>query len=396
MCRYSFNPRLTDEPVWDNPEYAAFRADDLALFHRSVPGYRPTPLVRLSGLAAKVGVRDILVKDESHRFGLKAFKAMGASYAIYRFIKQEWEKRLGVRFDLDNLYRPELLGQLNLRPFCTATDGNHGRAVAWFAGKIHQRAVIYVPACTVAVRIENIRREGAEVVVVDGGYDDTVLRMARDAELQGWHIISDTSYEGYSQVPAWIMAAYTTMFREIDEILLSSKSRDITHVVVQAGVGSFAGAAAWYYFHREYSPYLMSVEPVEADCLLESIAAADGEPKMSRGSQQTIMAGLNCGTVSLNAWPLNRDRIALALAVSDEYSRQGMRQYFRPVGDDPRIISGESGAAGLGALLAMTNEKSLKEAATRAGIGADSVILLFNTEGDTDPEHFESVVSGPS
>lgn len=393
MGRYSFNPRLTDTPLWDDPDYASFMADDITEFHQSIHGYQPTPLVSLAGLSAELAVKRILVKDESHRFGLKAFKAMGASYAIYRFIKQEWEKQLGVQFEIDNLYDSRLLTQLDLRPFCTATDGNHGRAVAWFANKIHQKAVIYVPACTVPARIENIRREGAEVVVVDGGYDETVRRMAREAEQQGWHVISDTSYEGYTRVPAWIMAAYTTMFREIDR---ATSGIDFTHVIVQAGVGSFAGAAAWYYFHKENRPFLMTVEPAEADCVFESINGGEGEPIVSRGSQQTIMAGLNCGTISLNAWPLIRDRVALALTISDDYSRQAMRRYYHPLGNDSRIISGESGAAGLAALLALATDPGLKEAARGAGVGSDSAILVFNTEGDTDPEHFESVVAtGP-
>ena len=393
MCSYRLNRRLTDDPGWNNPEYEAFLADDLTAFHQSVPGYQSTPLVSLTSLAAQLGVKEVIVKDESHRFGLKAFKAMGASYAIYRFIRREWERQLGVQFELSNLYDPVALGQLNLRPFCTATDGNHGRAVAWFANKIGQRSVIYVPSCTVVARIENIRREAAEVIVVDGGYDETVRQMASDADRQGWHVISDTSYEGYTQVPAWIMAAYTTMFREVDEALTVRGSDELTHVFVQAGVGSFAGAAAWYYFHKPKRPFLLTVEPVEADCVFQSIDGVDGEPKVSQGSQKTIMAGLNCGTISLNAWPLLRDRVDMALAVSDDYSRKAMRQYYYPHGDDSQIIAGESGAAGLGALLALASSANLKDVMAKAGIGPESVILLFNTEGDTDPEHFQSIVA---
>ncbi len=391
MCDYSLNPRASDNPVWSDVDYNSFLSQDIGEFHRSVPGYSPTPLVRLPCLAHKIGVQSILVKDESHRFGLKAFKAMGATYAIYRFVKKVWENRFGVRFDVENLYDPALLSQLNLRPFCAATDGNHGRAVAWFANKIGQRAVIYIPSCAVAARIDNIRKEGAEVVVVDGDYDETLRRMARDAEEQGWHIISDTSYPGYTEIPAWIMAAYTTMFREIDHVLDEGGEPSPSHAIFQVGVGCFAGAAAWYYRQKSDPPLLIAVEPTEADCILESIRHGGGELRSSRGSLNTIMAGLNCGTPSLNAWPLIRDGFRLAVSVSDESSREAMRQYYHPVGDDPRIISGESGAAGLAALVALAAGDKLAEIRERVGIGRDSTILIFNTEGDTDPDHFKTV-----
>ncbi len=393
MCRYVINSHPTTGPFRDDPDYESFLNADIEQFHRSIPGYKPTPMVRLTHLAGRLGVRDILVKDESQRFGLKAFKVMGASYAIYRFIKRQWEKRFGVRFELADLYDQSMLAQIGLQPFCTATDGNHGRAVAWFAHLIGQRSVIYIPSCAVKARIDNIRKEGAEVVVVDGSYDETVCRMARDAESQGWHVISDTSYEGYTEIPSWIMAAYTTVFKEIDDVIGEGGGTPPSHAIFQVGVGSFAASAAWYYRRMGDGPILVSVEPTEADCILESIRQGDGEAKRSRGSLETIMAGLNCGTPSLNAWPLIRDSFRLATALSDECSREAMRQYYYPIGDDSRVISGESGAAGLAALMALVSGGSLEEAGRSIGIGPDSVILLFNTEGDTDPENFHAVTS---
>jgi diaminopropionate ammonia-lyase len=393
MCQYSFNPYLTDQPLRRLEEYEAFDNDDITPFHRSIPGYQPTPLVRLPNLAARLGVGEIFVKDESHRFGLKAFKAMGASYAAYRFIKQQWERQLGVRFELANLYHSELLSQLGLRPLCTATDGNHGRALAWFARLINHRAVVYVPSSTVAARIENIRREGAQVVVIEGDYDETVRRMAGDAERHGWHVVSDTSYSGYKQIPSWIMAGYTTMFREIaDASRANNDEGDFSHVFVQAGVGSFAAAAAWFYGREKKSPVLIAVEPTEADCLLESVRHGGGEPRTSCGGAKTIMAGLNCRTPSLIAWPLIRDKFGLFLSVSDDYSRGAMRQFHSPRGGDSRIISGESGAAGLAALMAIVESDRLAPVRSKIKIRADSRILIFNTEGDTDPGHFRRVV----
>jgi len=394
MCRYLLNPYLTESPDWDEMGYDSFNERDIAVFHNSIPGYKPTPVVSLPVLAVALGLKDIFVKDESHRFGLKAFKSMGASYAIYRFIKNEWEKRFGVEFKAENLYQRELLKEMNLPPFCTATDGNHGRAVAWFSKLIGQKAVIYLPAETVKARIDNIRNEGAEVVVVDGDYDEAVRRVAADAERNGWNIISDTSYAGYTHIPLWIMAGYTTMFREIDDVMRTVGGADFTHILIQSGVGSFAGAAAWYYRQGGRSPTLISVEPTAADCFHESILSGKGEPCRSRGDARTIMAGLNCATPSVIAWPLIRDRFTLFLALSDRHCRQAIRRYYHPEGNDPRIISGESGAAGLAALLALFSESSLARARQEIGLGRNSRVLVFNTEGDTDPVNFGQIIRG--
>lgn len=319
---------------------------------------------------------------------------MGASYAIYRFVKQQWEARLKSAFDLEYLYQPEQLERLGRFTFCCATDGNHGRAVAWFARKLGQKAVIYMPQSTVEVRIENIRREGADVIVVDGDYDDAVRRAARDAETNHWQVIADTSYPGYTEIPWWIMAGYTTIFREMEPTVSPESRPEIDFVFLQVGVGSFAASAAWYYRRRlgASGPSLISVEPIAADCFLESIRSGHGEAKAARGKLDSIMAGLNCGTPSLLAWPIVRDGIDFFLSVGDEYARNAMRILYCPKGEDPAIISGESGAAGLAGLLALLSEESLSEARERLGINGRSRILLINTEGDTDPGHFREVV----
>lgn len=390
MCQYSLNPYLTDKPAWNQKECPAFYNNDILKFHQSIKGYQPTPLIELPALSKKLGVKEIYVKDESHRFGLKAFKAMGASYAIYRFIKQTWEKEFGVQFEICSLYhKPQMLKKLGLRPFCTATDGNHGRAVAWFARLINQKAVIYVPETTVAARITNIEKEGAQVVVVAGDYDQAVRRAASDAQRNGWTVISDTSYAGYTEIPTLIMAGYTTIFREIDP------RPGFESVFVQSGVGSFAASAAWYYnqYHKETRPKLISVEPTDAACLLESIRHRNGQLRAARGGLNSIMAGLNCGTPSLVAWPLIRNRFNLFLSVPDKYAAVAMRQFYYPKGDDPEIISGASGAAGLGGLLALLGEEKLAAAREKLGINSMSRILLFNTEGDTDPVHFGKVIN---
>ncbi len=394
MCEFVFNRMCQTRPGFDSVEFAAFRNTDIQDLHRSLKGYTPTPLLSLPSLAAELGVKEVRVKDESHRLGLNAFKVLGASYAIYRFIKQEWERRFGEPFEIDNLFDGQAGQALGEITFCTATDGNHGRAVAWMAARVSQPAVIYVPENTVQSRVESITKEGARVIVVEGTYDDTVNRVARDAKENGWQIISDTAYPGYLEIPAWVMAGYTTMFREIETALASVKEPGIDIVFIQSGVGSFAAAATWYYVTRygKNRPKLINVEPCDADCLMESALSTDGEIRSTQGKQNSIMAGLNCGTPSVLAWPIIREGMDMFMSVSDRYCEKAMCRYYYPSGDDPGIISGESGAAGLAGLLALCQEESFAGAREKLGLNANSRILLINTEGATDPVSFRKIV----
>jgi diaminopropionate ammonia-lyase len=347
-------------------------------FHRALPGYAPTPLISLPELARALGVRSLRIKDESLRFGLNAFKALGASYAIYRYLKSRWP---GI--SPQTFLSPEAVARLPAITFTTATDGNHGRAVAWTAARLHQKAVIYVPGNTVPARIDALRGEGAEVVVVDGNYDETVKRSAHDAEAKGRQVISDTAWEGYVEIPRWIMAGYETLFAEIDE-----QGAAPTAVFLQAGVGGLAFAGTAHYLRAAPPPKLISVEPLDADCLLESISSPDGSVRVAKGRQDSIMAGLNCGTPSLAAWPLLRAGMDAFLAVDDEYAREAMRR-LAPL----KIVSGESGAAGLAGLLALCAEPGLAEARRALGIGPESDVLLISTEGATDPASYQRIVA---
>ncbi len=396
-CTGIYNRFRQSSPIWPDDMTVAFFADDILSLHRSLTGYQPTPVVRLPALARSLGVKDIIVKDESHRFDLKAFKVLGASYAIYRFLKDAWEKELNEAFDIGRIMDDGPGGRWAGRyTFCTATDGNHGRAVAWTSRGLFQKAVIYMPAGTVPARIRNIEKEGARVEIIDGTYDEAVRRAAADADEHGWQVISDTAYPGYTTVPKYIMAGYTTMFREMEPDIHPDSEPGVDFVFLQAGVGSFAAAAAWYYVNRYGSrrPKLISVEPAEAACMQESISTPDGSMVVSHGSFRTIMAGLNCGTPSLTAWPFMRDAFDLFLAIPDEYAVEAMRRYYHPLPGDQRIISGESGAAGLAALLALLNDDRLHNVRNMLGLGPHSRIFLFNTEGDTDPEHFARVIGG--
>jgi len=396
-CAYTVNRFHKTSPRWSDDIAGSFSAGDIVSLHRSLPGYRPTPSIQMPRLAKKLGVAGLWVKDESHRFDLNAFKVMGASYAIYRFLKQEWEKESSQPFDIGRIVDAGPGGPWAKRyTFCTATDGNHGRAVAWTSKRLFQKAVIYVPQGTAPARIENIRKENARVEIIDGAYDDAVKKVAEDAEANGWQVISDTAYPGYTTIPKYIMAGYTTMFKEMEQDVHAKDKPAVDIVILQGGVGSFAAAAAWYYVNRygDGRPKLVVVEPTEAACLKASIETDTGDVTTCEGSFETIMAGLNCGTPSIAAWPFIRDSLDLFVAVTDDFAIEAMRRYYLPAGDDPRIVSGESGAAGLAALLALLRNDNLAGARDAVGLGPSSRILVFNTEGATDPDHFEGVIAG--
>jgi len=396
MCRYLFNPHRQDNPTWTVDMTAPFESDDIIAFHRLLPAYAPTPLVELPGLADELGIGRLWVKDEAHRPGLKAFKVLGASYAIYKFLQAAYEKAFGNKLDITEIrdLRPDRLG-LDQYTFCTATDGNHGRAVAWAARQFGHKAVIFVPTSTTTARKESILNEKARLVTVDGNYDDTVRKAAAEAEKTGWQIIADTAYPGYMEIPRWIMAGYRTMFEEIDESMPDGKETSIDIVFIPAGVGSLAATAAWYYANRpgDHSPHLVSVEPLEAAGLLASAESTDGTVQSSDGREDSMMAGLNCATPSLLAWPLIRDRFDLFLALPDHYTAEAMHRLYTPTRPDPRLVSGESGAAGLAGLMALLNSQSLKAAHDRLELNRNSSVLIINTEGDTDPDNFSRIIS---
>ncbi len=370
-CEWAPNPYVGTDPNWDALVRPYMLAGDIETVIRRLPGYRPTPVHRLPGLAQVLGVRDLWVKDESGRFGLQAFKGLGVAYAVYKVLQQYPE-------DADIT-------------FTTATDGNHGRALAWAARLFGKKAVIFVPRTVTPDRIRNIEREGAKVIVVNAVYDEVVQYAAEQAKKNGWIVVQDTAWEGYTEIPAWIMAGYLMMFRELEDSLHLPEKPAVDVVVLQAGVGSWAAAAVWYYVHRygENRPKFVLVEPTEADCFLASIRV--GQATASTGSIDSIMAGLNCGIPSLLAWPILKNWVDIFMTVDDAYAAEAMRRYYFPQPGDPRIVSGESGAAGLAALLVMEQEPHFAE--VREFLNAEtSAFLTFNTEGVTDPANFKRIV----
>ena len=371
-----------------SPYFPALTGEQARLaraFHSSFPQYAPTPLAELSALAAQMGLKSLLVKDESQRFGLNAFKVLGGSYAIARHIAA----RLGLRpeeMTFAALRSDATRAALGNAVFFTATDGNHGRGVAWTARELGCRAVVRMPQGTVESRVENIRALGAEVTVEDCNYDGCVRLAARQAkETPGGVLVQDTAWPGYTQVPLWIMQGYLTMALEADEQMVAPP----THIFLQAGVGSMAAAVAAYFkqAHPQNPPKIILVEPAAADCFFRS--AANGELTAVTGEMRTMMAGLACGEPSPIAWDILKRLTAAYLSCEDAAAARGMRALARPLAGDKAIVSGESGASTLGALLDAAVDEKAREA---LGLDGNARVLLFSTEGDTDPVNYRRVM----
>lgn len=348
-------------------------------FHKCLPGYLPTPCVIPASLAMELDLQLLLVKDESKRFGLKAFKGLGASFAIYNYLKIL--SGGGLTPD-DFLTKGAEIAKDVV--FTTATDGNHGRAVAWTAKLLKRPAVIYMPAGSAESRINAIKSEGAKVIVVDGSYDEAVRCASSDAAKYGRIVIADTGYEGYLDIPRYIQQGYLTLFAELREQIDGMNAPAPDFVFIQSGVGAFAAAAAEFFSVFYPEARLVSVEPLSADCLRRSAAEPDGRAVTVSGGG-TIMAGLNCGTPSLTAWDIIKDSFYAFLAIEDLWAEKAMRLFA-----ENGIVSGESGCAGLAALLALQNEyqEFFKDNTEKNR----PVVLLISTEGDTDPVFYNKIV----
>ena len=361
-------------------------------FHDGIPGFEMSPLKSLRKMAKYIGVDGIWVKDESCRLNLNSFKVLGGSYAIYRFLK----KRLGLtgEFTYEEMISDKIKSLTGEITFATATDGNHGRGVAWAANKLGHKSVIYVHKNTSQPRIDAIRSYGATVKVIDGNYDDAVEQISKDAKENGWEIISDTSWPGYEEIPTWIMQGYTTIVSEIQEQFSAQGVLYPTHVFVQAGVGALAASIIGHYHAllKDKAPISAIVEPDKAACLYNSMKIGDGKPHNFPGELDTIMAGLACGDPSPIAWKVLSESADVFISVPDYISAEGMRMYAVPLKGDPFVVSGESGAVTLSTLKHIMLNPDLRELREKLKLDKNSKVLLINSEGNTDPLNFRRVV----
>jgi len=349
-------------------------------YHRRLPGYGVTPLISAPGVAEALGIGALWIKDESSRLGLPSFKILGASWAVFRALDRHvggftpWESLDDLRTQLDP-HRPLALA--------AATDGNHGRAVARMARLLGFDARIFVPRGTAPARIEDIEAEGAACDVVDGTYDDAVARSAKEAS-ERCLVISDTSWPGYDTVPRWAIEGYSTIFWEIEDQLGGTPVIDV--IVIQLGVGALGAAAVahWRGRARDGGRVLIGVEPAGAACVLASARA--GEVVTVPGPHESIMAGLNCGTPSIVAWPFVSAGFDVFLAIDDDRARDAMRMLA-----DVDIVAGESGAAGIGGLIELRNSGATSD----LGMNEGTTALVLLTEGATDPDSYRRIVGRP-
>jgi len=391
---YAFKYLMNTPRGGSIPESFSENASQKVLrFHRQLPGYQPTNLVRLNKLARSWGVSEVLVKDESTRFGLGAFKVLGGIYAVARLLCQKLKVDIE-DIDFDYLVSDEVRQRIGRISLTAATDGNHGRGIAWAAEQLGQQAIIYMPKGSVRSRVEKIRSHGAVVEVTDMNYDDSVRLSCRMAQENGWYAIQDTVWEGYTEIPRWIMQGYMTMCAEAVSQMSQKGIRRPTHVFVQAGVGALAGAMVGYLVNKfqDNPPRFIVMEPNNAACILASAAVGDGLPHAVTGELNTIMVGLACGEPNTIAWEILRDFPSCYISCDDFVAANGIRILANPLGSDDAVEAGESGSVGIGLLDLLVNNPDFGKLKQELGIGPDSNLFFFNTEGATDPENYREIL----
>ncbi len=380
---------LPDEP-YPVALDAVLSEEDFAAARQEIenwPGYAPTPLRDLPGLAKTLKIGSLRYKDEALRFGLGSFKALGGAYAVFRWLAERLGSETGKTVDSRTLLGGSLREATGRMTVATATDGNHGRSVAWGASLFGCRAVIYIHATVSEGRKAAIEKFGAEVRRIEGDYDDSVRICAAEAAANGWQVISDTSYAGYTEIPKLVMQGYGVM---VDEALRQlPKTTRPSHLFIQAGVGGLPAAAIarlWQRLGAE-RPSVVIVEPNAADCVYQSALA--GRPARASGKLDTLMAGLACGEVSPVAWEVIRAGSNAFMTLPDSEAVRAMRALARGIGGDKPVVGGESGVGGLAGLIAAAGDRTAREA---LDLRNDARVLIFGSEGDTDPALYEKLV----
>ena len=362
-------------------------------FHGSFPMYEETPLRKMDRLASELGLGSIYVKDESYRFGLNAFKVLGGSYAIGNYIAQKLNKDIA-ELPYNKIISNEVRDSLGDVVFVTATDGNHGRGVAWTANQLKQKSVVYMPKGSAIERLDNIKAEGAEASITDMNYDEAVRLANEQATTQGWVMVQDTAWEGYEDIPTWIIQGYQTMGYEAYDQLKRYKEDKPTHIFLQAGVGSMASSITGLFssIYGEERPIITIVEPNKADCIFRTAKANDDKIHFVTGDMDTIMAGLACGEPCTIGWEILKDYADNFISCPDYVAAKGMRILGNPPRGDERVISGESGAATLGCVAEIMTNPELVWLKDKLKLDHESKVLFFSTEGDTDKTNYKDVV----
>ena len=363
-------------------------------FHESFPQYSVTPLAKLDHMAARLGLGEVYVKDESYRFGLNAFKVLGGSFAMARYIAKQTGKDVS-ELPYSVLTSDKLREEFGQATFFTATDGNHGRGVAWAANKLGQKAVVLMPKGSTQTRLNNILAEGAQATIEECNYDECVrMANAMAEKTENGVMVQDTAWDGYEEIPSWIMEGYGTMASEAAEQYAAAGVERPTHVFVQAGVGSLAGGVVGYFTNLfpDNPPTFVVMEADTAACLYKGAVAGDGDPRIVDGDMPTIMAGLACGEPNTLGWDILRNHVSVFVSCPNWVAAKGMRVLGAPRKGDPRVISGESGAVGAGLVTTLMESDEYAELREAIGLTAESSVLLFSTEGDTDPVNYRRVV----
>lgn len=373
------NPMFDPQQRWPEPDPSVWS------FHRRMPAYLATTLFDCPELARRYGVGRVLVKAETQRLGLPSFKILGASWATYcalcdhlGFAPEPWA-------NINDLARR--IGYLKPFRLAAATDGNHGRAVAFMARLLGFQCRIFVPAGTVPARIHAIQNEGAELTVVPGDYEAAVARAAEEAN-EHCLVISDTSWPGYDVTPRRVVEGYTTIFAEIDQALRAAGAAQPDVVIAPVGVGAFMSATVNWFRSRPWQGALIGVEPLDANCVQASMAA--GRMVAVPGPHRSIMVGLNCGLPSQVAWPRVSRGVDWMVSISDERARQGMRELA-----ESGVVAGETGASALGALAALQGDASAAAIREAGVLNPEATVLLLITEGATDRSNYQAVVGRP-
>jgi diaminopropionate ammonia-lyase len=365
-------------------------------FHESFPQYSRTPLAHLEHMAGYLGLDHLFVKDESYRFGLNAFKVLGGSFAMANYIAERLHCDVS-EVDYNVMVSPKLKEDLGQVTFYTATDGNHGRGVAWAANKLGQKSVILMPKGSTKERFDNIQKEGAEVTIEDMNYDDAVRKANALAEAnENGVMVQDTAWDGYEKIPTWIMQGYGTMACEAAQQMKAAEVERPTHIFIQAGVGSLAGAVIGYFANLfpDNPPIMTVMEAQVADCLYQTAEANDNKIHFATGDLQTIMAGLACGEPNTISFDILRNHVSYFASCPDWVSARGMRMLGAPIKGDPQVISGESGAVGMGFVATLMHDPAYAEMKEKLQLDGNSKVLLFSTEGDTDPDNYKKIVWG--